>query len=438
MRITIAGTGYVGLVSGACLASTGNTVVGYDIDQGKVSRLSAGECPIYEPGLAELLATNLKAGRLRFTTDIDQALASPAVVFIAIGTPPRPDGSADLSAILGFAATLAPRLPQPTIVATKSTVPVGTGDKLEQIFREQAKVAVRVVSNPEFLKEGSAVADFLRPDRVIIGANEPDAAEILRELHLPFVRNQRPILIMPRRAAEMSKYAANALLASRISFINEIANLCDACDVDVEEVRRGIGHDGRIGFKFLYPGAGYGGSCFPKDVQALAYVAREAGVQPVLLDAIHRVNQEQKRVLFAKIQQRFGESLRGMTCAVCGVTFKPETDDLREAPALTLIDQLLEAGVKVRAHDPAGLENLKNLYGQRLTCHADAYDTLGGADFLAICTEWNEFRSPEFSRIAQLLRQGVVFDGRNLYDLQAMQRYGLEYHPIGRPVVNRR
>ncbi|MCH7814527.1 MAG: UDP-glucose/GDP-mannose dehydrogenase family protein [Planctomycetes bacterium] len=437
MKVTIAGTGYVGLVSATCLASTGNTVIGYDIDKEKIATLGRGECPIFEPGLHELLVSNLKAGRLHFTADADEALTAPDVIFITIGTPPRPDGSADLSQIMTFAEDAAVRVTEPTVVATKSTVPVGTGDRLEQLFRKRARVPVYVASNPEFLKEGSAVADFLRPDRVIIGADAPEAVELLRELHLPFVRNQRPILVMPRRASEMTKYAANTLLASRISFINEVANLCDACGVDVDDVRRGIGSDSRIGFQFLYPGAGYGGSCFPKDVQALAHIARQAGVDPVLLEAVHRVNEAQKLVLFNKIKNRFGQALAGMSAAVWGVSFKPETDDLREAPALTLIDQLLEAGVTVRVHDPAAMERLSELYHQRVACHAGPYDALEGADFLVICTEWNEFRSPEFPRMRRLLSQPIIFDGRNLYDLEAMRRHGMEYYPVGRPAVNR-
>jgi UDPglucose 6-dehydrogenase len=436
MRITVAGTGYVGLVSGVCLASTGNTVIGYDIDSAKVAALKAGQCPIFEPGLAELLTANAQAGRLAFTDNLDEALASPEVVFVAIGTPPRQDGSADMSQIFDFAGQLADRVTEPTIMAIKSTVPVGTGDRLERIVKSRAKVPIPVVSNPEFLKEGSAVNDFLKPDRVLIGTGDAEAAQVIRELHLAFVRNNRPILVMSRRAAEMSKYAANACLAARISLINEIANLCDATGVDVEEVRRGMGTDARIGFQFLYPGAGYGGSCFPKDVQALAHVAREAGMNPVLLDAVHNVNQAQKNVLYSKIRRRFGDALHDLTFALWGVTFKPATDDLREAPALVLIDQLLQDGAAVRAHDPAGLANLQGLYDSRVSYHHDPYEALSGADALVICTEWNEFRSPDFPHMKETLRRPIIFDGRNLYDLEAMKRHEFEYHPIGRPTVN--
>jgi UDPglucose 6-dehydrogenase len=412
-------------------------VVGYDIDEGKIARLNKGECPIFEPGLGEMLTNNLKAGRLTFTTDITKALEHPEVVFICIGTPPQPDGSADLSGIFNFVKEMAPRLSHPTVVATKSTVPVGTGDRIEALMKEHCKVPFDVASNPEFLKEGSAVPDFLRPDRVVVGVERDEPGQMIRELHLPFVRNNKPVLIMHRRASEMTKYASNSFLATRISFINEVANLCDACGVDVSQVREGMGTDSRIGFQFLYPGAGYGGSCFPKDVRALAHVAREVGMEPVILDSVHRVNESQKRLLFRKIRDRFGDKVGQMTFAVWGVTFKPETDDLREAPALQLIDQLLDAGAKVQAHDPAGLENLKAQYGDRLSYFDDAYDVLRGADCLTVCTEWNEFRSPEFQRIKELLAQPVVFDGRNLYDLAAMKRYGLEYHCIGRPQVNR-
>ncbi len=435
MKITVAGSGYVGLVGAACLASTGNTVIGYDIDEKKVATINSGESPIFEPGLSDLLQSSIKAKRLTFTTDPDKALADPEVVFIAIGTPPKADGSADLSHIFSFAETLADRVTKAPVVVNKSTVPVGTGDRVEKIINERSKVRVHVVSNPEFLKEGTAVSDFLRPDRVVIGSENEEAGNIIRELHLPFVRNQRPVLMMARRAAEMTKYAANSFLATRITFINEIANLCDAVGVDVDQVRRGMGSDSRIGYHFLYPGSGYGGSCFPKDVQALAHVTRDAGLEPHILDCVHQTNDAQKKVLFGKIKRRFGD-IKGMTFAIWGVTFKADTDDLRESPALTLIDLLLEAGATIRAHDPAGMENLQAHYGDKVTCFEDAYEPMEGADALCVCTEWSEFRSPEFGRIKELLKQKAIFDGRNLYDLEAMKRYGLEYHPIGRPVIN--
>jgi UDPglucose 6-dehydrogenase len=330
---------------------------------------------------------------------------------------------------------IADQVNEPKIVVIKSTVPVGTGDDLEQRMNKRARHHLRVVNNPEFLKEGTAVDDFQKPDRVVIGAEDPEAAECLRELHEPFVRNQRPIFVMHRSAAEMTKYASNACLAARISFINQIANICDAMGVDVNEVRMGIGSDARIGFQFLYPGAGYGGSCFPKDVQALVHVAQRAGVQADLLEAVHGVNQRQREVLFKKVTARFGEDLAGRTFAIWGIAFKPKTDDIREAPAVVLIERLLEAGAKVQAHDPVALANLRRRFGDRLTYHAVAYDALNQADALAIVTEWNEFRSPNFDEMRRRLKQPVIFDGRNLYSLSTMQRRKFEYFSIGRPSV---
>ena len=435
MRVTIAGTGYVGLVAGACLADSGNHVIGYDIDASKIELLNDGKVPIYEPGLAELLSRNQSLGRIRFTTDLPESIAHAQVVFIAIGTAPLPDGSADLSGIEDFAEAMAPHVDRPLTVSIKSTVPVGTGDRIEEIIRASSTHPVHVVSNPEFLKEGSAVQDFQRPNRVIIGAEHAESAEIIRELYLPFVRNQRPILIMGRKEAEMAKYAANGILAARISFINEIANICDAYGVDVDDVRRAMGTDSRIGFQFLYPGAGYGGSCFPKDVRALCNIARVGGVDPLMLEAVHTTNEAQKRVLLNKIHARFGGNVRGMVFAVWGVTFKPNTDDIREAPALVLIEGLLEAGATVRAHDPVGLNNLRNVFGDRITYFDDNYLSLEGADAVVICTEWNEFRSPDFERIRDALRQPIIFDGRNLYEAATMRRNRIEYHPIGKPPV---
>lgn len=434
MRVTVAGSGYVGLVAGACLADTGNDVFGYDIDQEKVAALNAGENPIFEPGLTELLVHGRQNGRLQFTTDLKKAIDHAQVVFIAIGTAPRPDGSADLSGIETFARAMAPVVSRPLTVAIKSTVPVGTGERVERIIMADSKHPVHLVSNPEFLKEGSAVSDFQRPDRVAIGFEHPPSGEIIRELYMPFVRNQRPILMMGRRAAEMAKYACNGILASRISFINEIANLCDACNVDVDDVRRVMGTDSRIGFQFLYPGAGYGGSCFPKDVRALAHTARTLEVSARMLAATHETNESQKTVLFGKIQRRFGK-VAGKCFAIWGIAFKPNTDDIREAPALTLIGQLLEAGASVRAHDPEALVHLRKEFGDRITYFEDNYEALSGADALVICTEWNQFRSPDFDRIRELLGRPLVFDGRNLYDNGTMRRASIEYHPIGKPPV---
>ncbi len=435
MKITIAGSGYVGLVTGACLAETGNSVLGYDIDRARVDSLNQGICPIYEPGLVDLIQANRGAQRMRFTSDIKEAIAHAEIVFIAIGTPPDDDGDADLSHIETFAGDMAPLVTRPLTVAIKSTVPVGTGAHVEKIINARSMARVDVVSNPEFLKEGNAVNDFNRPDRVVIGAESAEARQIIRELYLPFVRNQRPILEMSREAAELTKYASNACLATRISFINEIANLCDRLGIDVEQVRRGMGTDPRIGPQFLYPGAGYGGSCFPKDVQALSHVARKAGMETELLRAVHDVNEKQKRLLFQKIRDRFGDKVASLTCAIWGISFKPNTDDIREAPAITLIGSLLEAGAKVHAHDPQGLDNLRRDFGDRLEYFDQPYDALEGADCLAICTEWNAFRSPDFQEIKKRLSQPVIFDGRNLYEPATMRRYGLEYYPIGRPSV---
>ncbi|GMU24171.1 MAG: UDP-glucose 6-dehydrogenase [Phycisphaerae bacterium] len=435
MRLTVIGTGYVGLVTSACLADTGNDVIGYDKDARKVDALRQGECPIFEPGLVELIRYNARAGRLRFSTETAESICHGEVIMIAVGTPPRADGSPDLTALHAVGDDIAAHLDAPKIVAIKSTVPVGTGDELEARINSRAKHRVAVVNNPEFLKEGSAVEDFLKPDRIVIGAEDAAAAAIIRELHEPFVRNGRPTYVMHRKAAEMTKYAANTYLAMRISFINQIATVCDAMGVDVNEVRTGMGSDGRIGFQFLYPGVGYGGSCFPKDVQAMAHVARKAGVEADLIESVDRVNRRQREVLFKKIAARFGEKLAGRTFAIWGVAFKPKTDDIREAPAVFLIEQLLAAGAKVRAHDPEALPNLKERFGQKISYHTVGYEALDGADALAIMTEWNEFRSPNFNEIIKRLKQPVVFDGRNLYSLESMKTRQIEYYPIGRPHV---
>lgn len=435
MRLTVVGTGYVGLVTGSCLADTGNHVVGLDVDAEKIQRLSAGHCPIFEPGLEELIVRNLAAGRLRFTTNSAEAIAHAKVLFLAIGTPPLPDGRPDVSYLERAVDTIAELADGPKIVVIKSTVPLGTGLRMEQRIAARCKHRVDFVSNPEFLKEGSAVDDFQRPDRVVIGAEAPEAAEIIRELHLPFVRNLAPILVCRRAAAELIKYAANTALAMRISFINTIANLCDRFEIDVNDVRAGLVTDARIGKRFLYPGPGYGGSCFPKDVQALAHTFREAGLDASLIEAVHLANIRQHRLLFDKIVARFGQSLKGKRVAIWGVAFKPQTDDIREAPALTLIDLLLEAGAEIQAHDPAALDNLRRQYAGRVSYHEDPYETLDGADALVVVTEWNEFRSPDFELMRQRLRQRVIFDGRNLYDPETMRRHEFECYYIGRPSV---
>lgn len=454
MKITIVGSGYVGLVTGVCLADAGNHVVGLDVDTAKVRRLNRGECTIFEPGLVSLLQDNLKAGRVRFTTDLPKAVRHAEIIFIAIGTPPRADGSADLSMIEAAVERIARCVNKKTILVMKSTVPVGTGARIEKLVAPLARRPIVVVSNPEFLKEGSAVDDFLRPDRVVIGSEDAEAAEVLRELYQPFVRNQHPILVVRRAAAEMIKYAANCYLSTRISFINQIANLCEALGIDVDQVRSGMGRDARIGLHFLYPGIGYGGSCFPKDVQALHHVAQAAGVEADLLDAVHQVNERQKGLLLERVRRHFREELAGRTFAVWGVAFKPNTDDIREAPALTLIRGLLEAGAQVRAHDPKALPNLREEVRQwkferrkgkppprrgaparNITYWTDAYRALVGADALIVCTEWNEFRSPDFDRLRAALTQPLIFDGRNVYTLQQMRRRGFTYYSIGRPRV---
>jgi len=435
MNITVVGTGYVGLVTGVCLSDTGNHVIGLDIDADKVARLNRGECTIYEPGLTDLLKSNLEAGRFRATTKIDEAVKHGEIIFIAIGTPPRDDGSADLSMIEKAVQDIARYVNKRTILVMKSTVPVGTCDRVEALVTPIARHPVIVVSNPEFLKEGSAVDDFLRPDRVVIGSEDDAASDTMRELYQPFVRNQHPILVMRRAAAEMTKYAANCYLSTRISYINQVANVCELLGIDVNEVRAGIGYDARIGSHFMYPGIGYGGSCFPKDVQALYHVARQAGYEADLLAAVHSVNERQKTLLFDRILSHFDGNVKGRTIALWGIAFKPKTDDIREAPALKMIDALLAEGAKVRAHDPKALPNLRRAYGDRVGCYDDAYEALNGADALVICTEWNEFRTPDFDRIKKLLLQPVVFDGRNLYSLERMKQRGLRYISIGRPVM---
>lgn len=435
MNISVVGTGYVGLVTSVCLADTGNVVVGIDVDDAKVEALSAGECPIFEPGLTELLRSNLQAERLRFMTDLAEGVRAAQVIFLALGTPPRPDGSADLSIMEQVAVEVARHLDHDIVVVVKSTVPVGTCDRIEQLMNAAARHGVAVVSNPEFLKEGSAVDDFLRPDRVIIGAEDAAAGELVRSLYLPYVRNQKPILVMGRRAAEMSKYAANAYLATRISFINEIANICDRLGVDVKDVRSGMGSDARIGHHFLYPGCGYGGSCFPKDVQAIAAFARQAGYEAELIGTVHAVNERQKGVLFEKLQSCLGHDMTGRTVALWGVAFKPKTDDIREAPAVHLIDRLLQAGATVRAHDPQALDNLRQCYGERVRGVRDAYEVAEGADALVVVTEWNEFASPDLDKLRARMKRPLIVDGRNLYEPEQLRECGFEYYPIGRPAV---
>lgn len=432
MRVCVIGSGYVGLVTGACLANSGNHVVAVDNDAGKVKRLSGGDPIIFEPGLEEMLNSNLHAGRIVFTTDTKQAVDRSRVVFLAVGTPPKEDGSADLSYIESAAVDVAESLHEGTVVVVKSTVPVGACDRLESVMREHTQREFHVVSNPEFLKEGSAVDDFERPDRVIIGGDQ-EACGIVASLYAPFVRNNKPIMIMTRRASEMSKYASNAYLATRISFVNEIAEMCEKMGANIDEVRRGMGADARVGHHFLYPGVGYGGSCFPKDVQALASFGRAAGADCDILDAVHRRNGAQRARMAGKIIDRLGPDLGGRKIAVWGLAFKPNTDDVREAPAIDIIEGLLSAGAAVAVHDPRAIENTRFVFGDRISYHKDAYEALADADALLIVTEWMEYRSPDYEAIRDALKQPLIFDGRNICDLRSMTRYNFEYYGVGRP-----
>jgi UDPglucose 6-dehydrogenase len=439
MNIAVVGTGYVGLVVGACLAETGNDVVCADIDEGKVARLNQGEIPIYEPGLDALVEGNLEANRLRFTTDVAGAVAGADVVFIAVGTPPDEDGSADLSHVLAVARAIGDAMNGEKVVITKSTVPVGTAAKVRQAIEARTDHPVHVASNPEFLKEGAAVDDFMKPDRVVVGVDSDYAAEILKDLYAPFVRTGNPLLLMDVASAEITKYAANAMLATRISFMNSIAQLCAKTGADVDAVRRGVGSDERIGHSFLFPGIGYGGSCFPKDVKALVKTQRDYGVDASLLDAVDLVNESQKRLPQQFLVHRFGENLSDRTFAVWGLAFKPNTADMREAPSLVTIEGLLERGATVRAHDPAAMEEARRHFCDRIEYCETNYEALEGTDALLIHTEWLPYRHPDFLRIKRLLRSPLVFDGRNLYEPGRMEALGFNYYSVGRsPVLNGR
>lgn len=435
MRIAVVGTGYVGLVTGTCLAETGNNVTCVDCDQEKVFLLRRGEIPIYEPGLAELVGRNAAAGRLRFTTDLAAAASTARLIFLAVGTPSADDGSVDLSALHAVVDQVAPHLAENAIVVLKSTVPVGTNASIAGRLKDLTGRDCDVASNPEFLKEGAAIDDFMKPDRVVIGARRAEVAEVLGDLYRPYLRTDKPLLTMSPESAEMTKYVANSLLSTKISFINEMANLCERTGADVNDVRRGIGHDRRIGFAFLFPGVGYGGSCFPKDVCGLAAVARSHGLEPLILDAVHEVNLRQKTVLAEKIERHFQGQLSELTIAIWGLAFKPGTDDVREAPALALIDRLLEQGTTLRVHDPEAIPNVRRRYGEKLVYCGRSDDAIQGADALAIMTEWKEFVHPDFERMRRLMRQPVIFDGRNLYDPKRLNDAGFTYYSIGRPAV---
>jgi UDPglucose 6-dehydrogenase len=441
MNITIVGTGYVGLVTGACLADAGNSVLCLDLNQQKIAELNAGRIPIFEPGLEAIVRRNREAARLAFGTDVAASVAHAELQILAVGTPPGEDGSADLQHVLAAARAIGRHMSAGKVIVTKSTVPVGTADKvkavvLDELDKRKESIPFGVVSNPEFLKEGAAVEDFMRPDRVIIGSDDARATALLRQLYAPFQRNHERIMVMSVRSAELTKYAANAMLATRISFMNEVANLAEAIGADIEEVRRGIGSDPRIGYSFLYPGAGYGGSCFPKDVKALMKSAAQAGRPLRILAAVDQVNEAQKRVLGDKIRARFGINLSGRRFAVWGLAFKPNTDDMREAPSRALIDELVGAGAAVRAYDPAARDEAKRIYADegRVEIVNSPLAALEGADALAIVTEWQEFRSPDFAAIKARLKTPAIFDGRNLYDPATVSAHGLEYYPIGRKV----
>lgn len=432
MRLAMVGTGYVGLVAGAGFADFGNDVVCADVNAEKIACLDRGEVPIYEPGLDALIASNVKAGRLSFSTDVVKAIRDAEVVFIAVGTPSAADGSADLSHVFKVAETIGKNIEGFKIIVTKSTVPVGTADKIKAIIAQHTKHDFAVASNPEFLKEGAAISDFMKPDRVVIGSDHPKAREALRHLYSAFVRATDRIHVMDARSAELTKYASNALLATRISFMNDLAVLAEKLGADIELVRKGVGADPRIGPKFLFPGPGFGGSCFPKDIAALLFAGREVGLELEMVKATETVNARQKKILGAKIVEHFGGSLAGKTVAIWGLSFKPQTDDIRESPALTLIDDVLAAGGKVQAHDPQAMENVKAIYGDRVHFADGMYGALEGADALALVTEWHEYRTPDFQRIKASMRKASLFDGRNMWIPTELREMGFFYTGIGR------
>lgn len=436
MNIAVVGTGYVGLVTGTCFAETGNHVTCVDIDVEKVKKLKAGQVPIYEPHLDVLFERNIRQGRLLFTTDLKEAVDQAEIIFLALPTPPGEDGSADLKYVLGVAKELGKIINGYKVIVDKSTVPVGTAEKVRAAVAEHARQPFDVVSNPEFLREGFAVDDFLKPDRVVVGTSSARARKVMEDLYKPFVRQGNPIIFMDERSAELTKYAANAFLAMKITFMNEIANFCEAVGADVDKVRIGIGSDSRIGKRFLFPGIGYGGSCFPKDVQALAKSGQDAGYHFRIIDSVMRVNERQKTTLVDKIKAHYGNDLRGRRFALWGLAFKPDTDDIREAPALYIINDLLEAGAAVTAFDPEAMDNVRKVVGGKIGYAADEYAALENADALIIATEWALFRNPELGRVEQLLKEKTIFDGRNLYDLDEMKEKGFHYVSVGRQPVN--
>lgn len=436
MKIAVVGTGYVGLVTGTCLAETGNQVICVDINQQKVKMMQEGQLPIYEPGLEQLFHRNIKQDRLHFTNNLAEAIEEAKIIFLALPTPPGGDGSADLSYVLGAAKDIAKLVKDYKVIVTKSTVPVGTADKVTAVMKANTDIEFAVVSNPEFLREGVAVEDFMKPDRVVVGTRDERARKLMGELYGPFVRQGNPVIFMDERSSELTKYAANSFLATKISFMNEIANLCELVGADVDMVRRGIGSDERIGKRFLFSGIGYGGSCFPKDVQALAKSAEENAYDFKILNSVMEVNEIQKKVLVEKVKKYFKGDLKDKKFALWGLAFKPETDDIREAPALYIIDELLKEGAEVVAFDPEAMNNIKALVGDKIGYANDQYEALQGADALLIVTEWSVFRTPDFEQVEKLLKNKVIFDGRNLYDLEKMIDCGYYYNSIGRKLVS--
>lgn len=436
MKIAVVGTGYVGLVTGTCFAETGNTVTCIDIDQEKVKKLTSGKITIYEPGLEQLFERNIKQNRLMFTTNLPEGIEDADVIFLALPTPPGEDGSADLKYILDVADKLGPLLKDYTVIVDKSTVPVGTADKVRDRIAAKAKVEFDVVSNPEFLREGVAVEDFMKPERVVIGTSSSRARKIMETLYSPYVRQGNPLVFMDERSAELTKYAANSFLATKISFMNEVANLCELLGADVDAVRKGIGTDSRIGKRFLFPGIGYGGSCFPKDVQALAKSAEDTHYDFKILKAVMEVNKFQKTKLLDRVRKFFNGNLKGKQIAVWGLAFKPHTDDIREAPALYNIEALLKEGAVIRAHDPEAMDNVRRIFGDKIQYFENPYDAAKDADAILIATEWPEFRTPDFDKLSTIVKQKVIFDGRNVYELNVMKEQGYQYYSIGREVVN--
>jgi len=436
MKIAVVGTGYVGLVTGTCFAETGNDVICVDIDKAKVDKMKSGVVPIYEPHLDILFERNIKAGRLKFTTKLNDAIQTAQIIFLALPTPPGEDGSADLSYVLGVASELGKIIKDYKVIVDKSTVPVGTAEKVHAAVAKNAMVDFDIVSNPEFLREGFAVDDFMKPDRVVVGTSSAKARNLMEELYKPFVRSGNPIIFMDEKSAELTKYAANAFLATKITFMNEIANFCEKVGADVDMVRIGIGSDARIGKRFLFPGIGYGGSCFPKDVSALQKSGKEFGYDFAIITEVMRVNEVQKLRLVEKIKSHFKGDLKGKHFALWGLAFKPDTDDIREAPALYMIEELTKAGATITAFDPEAMPNVKKLVGNKIKFADDEYVTLEGADALLIATEWSEFRTPDFAKISSLLKSKLIFDGRNLYDLNTMKKNGFTYHSIGRETID--